>query len=206
MVALPVFLILSGCAAIAPTGPATGVPAADRAATQRTYHDKIVIGGRLSVRYQQNGNDQSVHGSFTWSQSPGRTLVTLLSPLGQTIATIEITPALATLTQGGQAPRSATDVDALAAGALGWPLPISGLRNWLQGFGQDADGQRFVAAPQAKAATAMTSDGWHINYASWQNDADPSASNHPKRIDLERSTTQAGDVALRIVIDNWQPG
>jgi outer membrane lipoprotein LolB len=205
MVLLALAALLSGCATVTtPTGPPAGLTAAEQAA-RRTYHDAIVLGGRLSLRYQQNGFDQAVHGNFTWQQSPERTLVTLSSPLGQTMATIEITPGLSTLIQAGQAPRSATDVDALAASALGWPLPISGLRDWLQGFGTDANGRRFIAVPQAKAAGTTTLDGWRINYASWQNDDPPLASSHPKRIDLERSTEHAGDVALRIVIDDWQP-
>lgn len=154
------------------------------------------------MHYQQNGNDQAVHGSFTWAQSPERTVVTLLSPLGQTIAAIDITPNLSTLTQARQAPRTATDADALAAGALGWPLPVSGLRDWLQGFATDADDKHFVAAPYGGATDVTTRDGWHIHYSNWQDDA---AQNHPKRIDLSRNTVQAGDVTIRLVIDTWQP-
>jgi outer membrane lipoprotein LolB len=204
-IALPA--ILGGCATVtAPTGPgAPPLSATPSTAQMRSYHDVIDLGGRLSLRYQQNGNDQAVHGSFTWAQTPDRTLVTLLSPLGQTIATIDITPGQSTLTRAGQTPQTATDVDALAARALGWPLPISGLRDWLQGFAIDASGRRFIATPQAKDASVTTGDGWRINYGSWKDEADMSAQNHPKRIDLERSTTHAGDVSLRMVIDNWQP-
>ncbi|HEV7617105.1 MAG TPA: lipoprotein insertase outer membrane protein LolB [Burkholderiaceae bacterium] len=200
LLAMP--LLLAGCATVnPPAGSDAGTPAGERQAA-RSYHDAIYLGGRMSMRYQQNGNDQAVHGSFTWAQSPGRTVVTLLSPLGQTIAAIDITPNLSTLTRAGQAPRTATDVDALAAGALGWPLPVSGLRDWLQGFATDADGKRFVAAPYGGTTDVTTRDGWRIHYSSWQDDA---AQNRPKRIDLSRNTVQAGDVAIRLVIDTWQP-
>lgn len=197
--ALP--LLLAGCATI--NAPAPGAPSASaQQAPPRAYHETIDLGGRLSVRYQENDRDQALHGSFTWMQRPGRTIVTLLSPLGQTIATIDITPNLATLTQAGQAPRTAPDVDALTASALGWPLPVSGLRDWLQGFAPDAEGRHAIASPQSGESSVTTPDGWRIHYASWQEDATPS---HPKRIDLERNTVQAGDVAIRIVIDTWQP-
>jgi outer membrane lipoprotein LolB len=33
----------------------------------------------------------------------------------------------------------------------------------------------------------------------------PAAPQRPRRIDLERNTEQAGKVAIRIVIDTWQP-
>ena len=196
---LPIVLLLGGCAALAPqTTPTTPSTAAQQA---RPYHDAIELGGRLSVRYQQNGREEAVHGSFTWAQTPERTNVVLLSPLGQTIAAIDVTPATATLSQANQPPRTADDVDALAQQALGWPLPVAGLRNWLQGFVAGADGRR-QAVPAADDST-LASDGWRIRYASWQ-DAGGVAAAHPKRIDLERDTTSAGTVAMRIVIDNWQ--
>jgi outer membrane lipoprotein LolB len=193
-VALP--LLLAGCAGMAP--PA-GVSPAAQPASPRPYADKLDLGGRLSVRYQNNGREEAMHGNFMWSQNPSRTSVTLLSPLGQTIAVIDMTPDGASLTQGGQQVREAADVDALVADTLGWPLPISGLRQWLQGFAIDATGKRFTANSQA--TEVATRDGWRIRYAAWQDDA---VQTRPKRIDLERSTAQAGDVSIRIVIDNWQ--
>jgi outer membrane lipoprotein LolB len=199
--ALMLPLLLVGCASIAPpSGTAT-----QQTMQPRAFRDAIDISGRLSVQYQQNGKDESLHGNFVWSQTPQRTVVTLLSPLGQTMATINVTPTSSTLLQAGQPPRIAQDVDALVAGTLGWPLPISGLRNWLQGFVVTANGQRFIAQPQAPEASAVTTpDGWRIHYASWQNDDLSSIQNRPKRIDLDRSTAQAGDVSIRIVIDSWQ--
>lgn len=191
-------LLVAGCAGV----PPGGTPAR-QALPARTFHDTIDLGGRLSIRYQQNGKDESLHGSFVWTQTGGHTLVTLLSPLGQTIATIDVTPAASTLVQAGQAPRMAADVDALVTSAIGWPLPIAGLRQWLQGFAIDVNGRRIVATPQS-ADTITTSDGWRIRYAGWQDGDASSAQDRPKRIDLERFTAQAGDVSIRIVIDRWQ--
>lgn len=193
-------LLFSGCA-VAP--PASAIPQpATQSAPLRSYHDSIDIGGRLSVRYQQNGRDAALHGSFTWSQTPGQTILTLLSPLGQTLAIIEVRPDGALLTQAGQAPRSATDVDTLAAAALGWPLPVSGLHHWLQGYTGN-DGHRLAVG--GGADPVLTTDGWRIRYPAWQAGEPPANDAHPKRIDLERSTMQAGDIAIRIVLDNWQP-
>jgi len=193
-------LLLTGCATV--NQPSASQPITAEQTAPRSYHDAIMIGGRLSVRYQQNGRDEAVHGSFTWVQRPERTIVTLFSPLGQTIAAIEITPTLSTLTQAGQAPRTADNVDALAA-ELGWPLPVSGLRDWLQGFVSDTDGRRFVASPATDAVNVTTRDGWRLYYPIWHEDGEQK---RPRRIDLERSTIQAGEVAIRIVVDAWQPG
>lgn len=198
-------LALTGCASIAPppTVPTPAAPESQRVIPVRAYRDAIELNGRLSVRYQQNGREEALHGSFTWAQTTGQATVTILSPLGQTLATIEVTPGHSSLTQAGRPPRVAADVDALAADALGWPLPVAGLRDWLQGFAMDGAGHRVIATPST-TTTVATPEGWRIHYASWQDDDPAAPHNHPKRIDLERSTAQAGDVSIRIVIDSWQ--
>lgn len=193
--AIAATMALAGCAGMM---RAPAAPAADQAV--RPYFQTIDLDGRLSVHYQRNGKDEAVHGSFSWAQSPERTRVTLLSPLGQIIAIIDIDAGGATMRQANQPMRSAADADALAAETLGWPLPVAGLRQWLQGFGTDTSRRRFVAMPGSTAAFA-TQDGWRIRYADWEADT---ASMRPKRIDLQRSTTQAGEVSIRIVIDSWQ--
>lgn len=154
----------------------------------------------MSVRYQRNGTEESLHGSFSWEQTRDLTVVTLLSPLGQTLARIEITSQSAVLLQPGQAARIADDVDSLTAGALGWPLPVSGLQNWLQGFANLKANSALQAIP-AENAVVDTADGWRLHFVNWQHDAQA----YPRRLDLERSTVQAGEVHLRIVVDRWQP-
>lgn len=189
-------LLVAGCAGIAtaPQAPAD-------ASLIRTYQQAIDVTGRMSVRYQQYGRDEALHGSFEWQQRPGKTQLTLSSPLGQTIARIDILPDGATLTQSGQAPLAAADADALTAQALGWPLPVSGLRDWLQGRVTDRSGKKIVATPQDENTDIETIDGWRIRYAAWDDTAAP----RPRRIDLARSTEQAGEVALRLVIDTYEP-
>lgn len=195
-------LFMAGCAT--PTPPSQDSEAAPRPtlAAARPFHDTIDFSGRLSVRYQSGLQDEALHGSFAWAQTPTQTTVTLLTPLGQTIAVIDVTPQGATLTQGGHAERAAADVDALTAATLGWPLPVAGLRNWLQGFAVDNAGQRFVASP--RATEVATHDGWRIRYVNWQDNSESSGQYRPKRIDLARFTEQAGDVSIRIIIDTWQ--
>jgi outer membrane lipoprotein LolB len=197
---MALLLLAAGCTTIGQRNIPT--PAAQQAAMTRSYHRDIDISGRLSVRYQQNGQEQAVHGNFNWTQAGERTKLALFSPLGQTLATIEVTPQRSTLIQAGRPPRIAADADALAAEALGWPLPLSGLHDWLQGFARGANGMRIVATPLQDEIT--TGDGWHLRFVSWQDNGNASAP-YPRRIDLARSTAQAGDVALRIVIDQWQP-
>ena len=198
-------LAISGCASL---NPPSATNAAVASTSQREYHQAIDLSGRLSVRYQQDGKDQAVHGSFTWAQTSDHTIVTVLSPLGQTLATIDITPQQSTLHQAGQPLRTAADVDLLTAQTLGWPLPIAGLRDWLQGFGADASGKRFNLSPasDSSASNITTADHWLLQYVGWQtvDGSNGVAGSYPKRIDLSRYTDQAGQVAIRIVIDSAQ--
>src|SRR5690349_4318383 len=104
-VALP--LLMTGCATFTPGTTSSGSSTPNQ--TARIYHDAIELSGRLSVRYQQNGKEEAVHGSFTWAQTPDATNIVLLSQLGQTLALIEVGPAASKLTQAGQPPRVAAN-------------------------------------------------------------------------------------------------
>ncbi|HJV75485.1 MAG TPA: lipoprotein insertase outer membrane protein LolB [Noviherbaspirillum sp.] len=196
-------LLVAACASVSlPSAPGSEATSPSPITGARIFHDTIDFGGRLSVRYQNDQKEEGLHGSFIWTQTPVQTQITLLSPLGQTLAVINVTPLGATLMQAGQPIRSATDVDALTAETLGWPLPVAGLRSWLQGFATDRTGRRFVATPHTTDVT--TGDGWQIRYANWADDVAPPSQNRPKRIDLARYTEQAGNVSIRIVLDTWQ--
>ncbi len=182
--------VLSGCAtSSAPRSAASVAP----------YRDSIELSGRLAVNFSRDGKPESMQAPFSWVQTPARTDVSLFSPVGgSTLATISVTPDAATLVQSGKAPRTAADIDTLSAQTLGWPLPVSGLRDWLQGYAIGADGKRFVASPSNDSV--ITRDGWKLRYVTWQDDA--AAVPQPKRIDVTRvASSQVEDMMIRIVIN-----
>ena len=201
-------ILVGGCASLqSPTPQPPDDDTAAAPASRRTYHEAIELSGRLSLRYEQSGAPQALDGKFTWSQTASGEHIVLQTPFGQTLATIDVTPQASTLQQNGQPPRTETNVDTLTANTLGWPLPIAGLRNWLQGFATDARGAPYVASAAAigDAAFVNTADGWLIHYTVWDGADATDGSARPRRIDLQRLTTQAGNVVLRIVLDTWQP-
>ena len=193
-------LLLSGCAALLP--PAK--PAAPRVQAVPVYQSSLTLEGRIAVRYRQEAREESLQGSFRWRQLPERTTVTLLSPLNQTLATLDVTPDAAQLTEAGKPPRIAADIDTLSRETLGWTLPVAGLRGWLQGFSLASGRPRPIAEPGAEDAPPVTTpDGWQLRYVSWQ-DEDAPPLTRPKRIDLQRTTPELGEMHIRIVIDRWQ--
>ncbi|HEX8605384.1 MAG TPA: outer membrane lipoprotein LolB [Pseudoduganella sp.] len=185
-------LALAGCA----TTPATTTTPVLGGAVA-PYADSIDLDGRLSVNYVRDGKQESISGKFAWRQQGTRTDVTLSSPLGQTIATIAVTPGEAVFKEGNNPPRSAPDVDALSTQTLGWPLPVSGLRDWLQGYAVAQDGKRFAASPAQPKVT--TRDGWQLEFATWQEGATPPK---PLRINARRGASgEIERIEIRIIVD-----
>lgn len=182
--------LLSACAT---TGTATAPQTAVGA-----YRDAIDLSGHLIVNYERDGKPDTLSVKFAWSQAAREVNVALLSPTGQTVAKISVTPEAASLTQGGQPPRMARDIDTLAAQTLGFALPVSGLRDWLQGYATAADGKRFAASPANNTVT--TPDGWKLTFVSWQDT--PGGAPVPRRIDAQRdATASSGQLALRILVN-----
>jgi outer membrane lipoprotein LolB len=183
--------LLSACATT-PTGAMrSNAPVA-------AYRGSIDLSGRLLVNFEKDGKPDTISVKFTWAQTPGAVDASLLSPTGQTVAKINVTPQAATLTQGGQPPRAARNIDELTAQTLGWALPVSGMRDWLQGYATAAGGRRFAASPANN--TVVTADGWTLTFVSWQDEQ--AAQPVPKRIDAQRPASAAsGELALRIVLD-----
>jgi outer membrane lipoprotein LolB len=182
--------LLSACTSISP-------PAANQQLVARQYQTRIDLAGRLSAQYEANYREQSISVNFTWSQTPEQTLIALISPTGQTVATILITAQGAQLTEAGKAPRFANDINQLSTDVLGWPLPVAGLRDWLQGY---LNSDHATLITKATSDQAFNADGWQLRYVSWVTEA---TFERPKRLDLSRMTDQVGMVSLRIVVDDW---
>ncbi|MBR7070232.1 MAG: outer membrane lipoprotein LolB [Oxalobacter sp.] len=166
----------------------------------RACVDKVGIKGRFSIYYKRDDREEGVHGGFEWEQTPELTTITLLSPLGQVAATIDVMPQLATFTVPGKPPKSAPDADRLIQSQLGWALPVSGMKEWLQGCAVDAQGKPFIASPEKKSV--ITKDRWQIDYVTW---IDGPTMPLPKRINLVRGKDLTDlDLNMKLVIDEWR--
>lgn len=191
-VALPLVLlfVLSACSSMSPQ--LANIPL-----TTRVYQPQIQMSGRLSAQYEANYREQSISVHFDWSQTPQQTAISFSSPTGQIVATILINGQGAQLTQADKPTQYASDINQLSTEVLGWPMPVAGLRDWLQGF---VDADHSLPLTQSTASQPINVDGWSLRYASWLTENNIE---RPKRLDLSRQTEQAGLVSLRIVVDDW---
>ncbi len=166
----------------------------------RACVSKVGIRGRFSVYYKIDDREEGVHGSFEWEQTPELTSITLLSPLGQVAATVDVMPQLTTFAVPGKPPKSAPNAESLIKSQLGWALPVSGMKEWLQGCAVDAQGRSFIASPEKKSV--ITKDKWQIDYVSW---IDGPTMPLPKRINLTKGRDQTDlDLNIKLVIDEWR--
>lgn len=163
----------------------------------RVLQEQVQLTGRISIQYQQREQAETIILGYEWQQAPKELFITLSSPIG-TVATIEQNSQGATLKQAKQEPRTAMDIEQLLADSLGWSIPITGLRGWLQGF--DIQNGKAIAVP-AQNYFQLQTQGWQLQFVSWQEDA---GIVHPTRIDLQRFTEELGEVKIRILIDKWE--
>lgn len=162
-------LMLGGCAGL--------VPAAHQASAspEQILHDNVDYHGRFSVHYvDNNGQDQNVYGNFDLQQLAGSSTLQLLNPLGQTLARVSVSPAGATLELPDRPVQTAPAVETLMQHAIGFPLPMDGLRYWLKPEAAPNTPAQITKDPVSGRISQIRQDDWTIDYLAYD---DPAADN-----------------------------
>jgi outer membrane lipoprotein LolB len=181
---------LPGCTT-APQAPSASAGAtAVTAQTGHAYH------GRFAVQYpDQTGETRNAYGNFDWRETGETVTLQLRSPLGQTLAVVTSSPASATLELPDKPPLTASDVSTLMQNALGFALPVEGLRYWLQPSAAPTSQAQTEQDPQnATRLRQIDQDGWTIDYLAY---ADAPATG-VKRVNLSR---QEPPLEIKLVLD-----
>ena len=182
---------LSGCASVKPQGPSTSNAAtAVTAQTSRAYH------GRFAVQYvDQNGQQRNAYGNFDWQERGDTVTLQLRNPLGQTMAIVTSSPSAATLELPNRQPLTADNVSTLMQNALGFALPVEGLRYWLQPSVAPTSKATTEKDPQQESRLKeIQQDGWTIDYIAY---ADAPATG-VKRVNLARTEPP---LDIKLVLD-----
>ncbi|BCZ76626.1 outer-membrane lipoprotein LolB [Paraburkholderia terrae] len=182
---------LSGCASVQPQGPSTSNAAtAVTAQTTRAYH------GRFAVQYvDQNGQQRNAYGNFDWQERGDTVTLQLRNPLGQTMAIVTSSPSAATLELPNRQPLTADNVSTLMQNALGFALPVEGLRYWLQPSVAPTSKAKTEKDPQQDTRLKeIQQDGWTIDYIAY---ADAPATG-VKRVNLARTEPP---LDIKLVLD-----
>ena len=89
--------------------------------------------GRFAVTTALGEQRENVSGRFNLEIRGSQQIVELASPLGTTVARVEIEPGGARATGAQMQEVRGADADMLTQQLLGWPLPVSGLVDWIEG-------------------------------------------------------------------------
>jgi outer membrane lipoprotein LolB len=182
---------LAGCASVKPQGPSmSNAATAVTAQTSRAYH------GRFAVQYvDQNGQQRNAYGNFDWQETGDTVTLQLRNPLGQTLAIVTSSPAAASLELPNRQPLTADNVSTLMQNALGFALPVEGLRYWLQPSPAPTSKAKTEQDPQDPAhLKEIRQDGWTIDYIAY---ADAPATGL-KRVNLSR---EEPPLDIKLVLD-----
>jgi len=184
-------IALAGCASVKPQGPSTS-----NAATELTAQTSRSYQGRFAVQYNdQNGQQRNAYGNFSWQERGDTVTLQLRNPLGQTMAIVTSSPASATLELPNRPPLTADNVSTLMQNALGFTLPVEGLRYWLQPSPAPTSRAKTEKDPdQPSRLKQITQDGWTIDYLAY---ADAPATG-VKRLNLSRSEPP---LDIKLVLD-----
>ena len=154
--------------------------------------------GRFAVTTALGEQRENVSGRFHLEIRGSQQTVELASPLGTTVARVEIEPGGARATGAQMQEVRGADADTLTQQLLGWPLPVSGLVDWIEGrpvptrvARVEREGGRVVLVEQ---------DGWTIRLPEYSE-----ATARPRRLVLERpAAANTPSVVLRLIVD--EPG
>jgi outer membrane lipoprotein LolB len=178
--------VLSGCATL----PAP------------TASERVHAGRFAATTTALDGQRENTTGRFQLWVDRERLLLDLASPIGTTLARIESGPAGVVLRTPGDEGREvrSRDAEALALEVLGWPLPVAGIGDWIEGRPSPGRPSRLQAG--ANGATGFEQDGWTIAIA------ERFDSGAPRRLVMTRAahaaaarTPAAPAITLRLVLD-----
>ena len=176
-------LLLSACAS---PGRIAGTESVQANALDRT--------GRFALNVQHlGGKRDAVQGGFAWHDDGRQLTLDLANPLGSILARVQVLPGQAVMTRSnGQQERAATP-DALVEQVLGSPMPVAGLRDWLQGSAGRGQASN-LQTNDAGQTSSFTQDGWRVQLSRYD-------AHGPRLLQLNRNDSQR-DISLRLIIDS----
>jgi outer membrane lipoprotein LolB len=184
IVVLGLALVLPGCASL-PPGTPVKLPAAVAG------DPPFELSGRLAIRQ----GDQAISANLRWRYDGQDEQMVISAPLGAGSLEIERNATGATLRAGGKVEHAAS-AEALMRGALGFALPLDGLRYWVRGQAGPDDIAVRIVRDAAGRIESFHEAGWDITIPAFS----PAPRDAlPRRIDIASAQLQ-----VRLVIDQWQ--
>ncbi len=150
----------------------------------------FAFNGRVAVKQGELHDSAGIR----WVHRPAEDEILLRAPLGQTVARIRRNDGEATLEASGKH-YAAQDMETLMQQVLGWQLPLSGLRYWVNA--RPAPDGEFQAQGESNGQiSVLRQQGWEISYSHY-------AALTPDALPLRLKLVREGTEVL-LLIDEWE--
>ncbi len=120
----------------------------------------FTLNGRIVVK----GRDTAFASGLRWVASEREDELWLNTPLGQTLAHLKRDGGGATATTADQKQYRAGSLESLMRSALGWELPIAGLRYWVLGRAAPSPAPTDAARDARGRLTLLVQDDWRVSF------------------------------------------
>jgi outer membrane lipoprotein LolB len=158
-----------------------------------------VYSGRFAATAANGERRESVSGLFTLEVRGTRQTIDLATPVGTTVARIEIESGRATATGPQMQKATGPDADLLVESLIGWRLPVSGLADWIDG--RPTPDRPATTRRDGERISEIVQDGWTIRYAEFS-----TVTQRPRRLLLERASAGASPaLSVRLIVDEPVP-
>ncbi|WP_017026151.1 lipoprotein insertase outer membrane protein LolB [Vibrio rumoiensis] len=189
-------LIISGCSSVPPSQENYSVDWQSHKQKLEQLNTFKVSG---KIGYKDPENRQSLN--FILKHASQYDELKLLSFLGQTVLTVQMTPSGAMITTSDGQVRTAKQANDLIKELTGLSIPVSQLPDWIKGLPTEADN---VAYNQSHTVESLEKNidnrQWKLTYVSYQSTSVSSDSTLPlpNQLFLEQDATQ-----IKILISKW---
>lgn len=154
-------------------------------------HPEWSVQGRLGLSDGERGGSLALR----WRASGERHVVDLSAGMGGRRWRLEMTPAGATLTGTDLAPMSGPDPDVLVERAVGWPIPVTWMSDWLRGLPAPSGARLDFAADGTLQSLYWA--GWQLDYRRWRA-PDSALPLLPSRVEATH-----GRYSVRAALSGW---
>ena len=153
--------------------------------------------GRFAITVtHDDGKTEAVQGGFAWRDDGRRYQLDLTNPLGSTEARVQGRPGSALLLRADGSRLRAGDPDALVEDALGSPVPVGGLRDWLRGRLMATQANDLKRDSQGRPES-FDQDGWRARLSRYD-------AQGPRLLVLRREEARRA-ISVRLVVDTSDP-
>lgn len=153
--------------------------------------------GRFAITVtHDDGKTEAVQGGFAWRDDGRRYQLDLTNPLGSTEARVQGRPGSALLLRADGSRLRAGDPDALVEDALGSPVPVGGLRDWLRGRLMATQANDLKRDCQGRPES-FDQDGWRARLSRYD-------AQGPRLLVLRREEARRA-ISVRLVVDTSDP-